>query len=375
MLTAERTDTAGQTEEVEGKRSLVDGFRDPRPPRTTGRRRLLAVLLVVVVVVAGLAVPTVLGYFPSVYQPPVPEDVAFVVDGQDTTVQSYDDQLHTLAALTGIQAPADPAGADQFRRAVAKTLMISTVMDQAESEMNIVIPDTKVRDTVNQQIAQQFGAGPDGYQRFVQSLGQVGTSEGEVLAMLKRNLAATQLIQQVTAGVPRPSDDQLPAEFPKYRDRLGQPEARQLSNIVVADPQTANDVLNRLKAGQPFADVARQSSIDTSTKDQGGSLGELTRDQLQQGYANAAFAAPPGGLFGPVQTTQGWNVGQVVRVRQAVPADYGRVIEQLRSVVWANRKAEVWSTWLRGRIDSDHVRFADAYRPDDPTGLPAVGQQ
>ncbi|NMO92275.1 peptidylprolyl isomerase [Actinomycetospora sp. TBRC 11914] len=351
--------------------SAVEAMRSPKPPRTRLRRVLVGIVIAVATVASALAVPTLMGLFPSVYSPPLPEGAAFAVGNRVVTAAEYDKRLKTIEALYGAQAPADPAGADRFRRDAAKAMAVADVMANAEADRNIVIPDTKVRQQLTDMISAQYGPGPDGEQKFVTALGQVGSSEPEVLDEVRQQYAAAELIKQVTDPVQVPDSD-LPAEFPKYAARLGTPEQRKLSNIVVPTQDQANDILNQLRGGAPFADLARTQSLDGATKAAGGDLGDpVTADKLQQSYAQAAFAAPQGQPFGPVQTSQGWNVGEVTQILPGKPADFAQSQIPLKQAVTNDRKIAAWSSWLQDQLRSQDVRYADAYRPADPDGAPA----
>ncbi|HEY2223822.1 peptidylprolyl isomerase [Actinomycetospora sp.] len=351
--------------------ATVDGFRSPRPPRTRLRRTLVGLIVALVTLVSALAVPTLMGLFPSVYSPPLPADAAFAVKNRVVTVDEYGKRLKTIEALYGAQAPTDPAGADRFRRDTAKAMSVADVMENAEADRNIVIPDTKVRQQLTDMITAQYGPGPDGYQKFTAGLAAVGSSEPDVLDEIRQQYASAELIKQITDPV-QVADSELPAEFPKYAARLGTPEQRRLSNIVVPSQDQANDILAQLKGGAPFADLARTQSLDAATKAAGGDFGQnVTADKLQAPYAQAAFAAPKGQPFGPVQTSQGWNVGLVTDVIPGKPADFAQSQIPLKQAVTTDRKIAAWSSWLENELQSENVRFADPYRPADPDGAPA----
>jgi peptidyl-prolyl cis-trans isomerase C len=351
--------------------STIEKLRSPRPPRTRARRLLLGALVAVVLVVSGLAVPALMGLFPSVYSPPLPSDAAFAVGDRVVTTAEYDKRLKVIEALYGAQAPADPAGADRFRRDSAKAMAVADAMQQAEADRNIVIPDTKVRQQLTDMINAQYGPGPDGYNKFTASLGQLGASEADVLGEIQQQYAAAELIKQVTDPVQVPDSD-LPAEFPKYAARLGAPEQRKLSDIVVPSQDQANDILNQLRGGAQFADLARAQSLDAVTKPAGGDLGApVTADKLQPAFAQAAFAAPQGQPFGPVQTAQGWNVGMVTSIVPGKPADFAQSQIPLKQAVTNDRKIAAWSAWLQDDLAHADIRYADAFRPADPNGSPA----
>lgn len=345
----------------------------PRPPRRGWRRTLVGALVASAVVLSAAAIPVSMGLLPSVYQPPLPDDAAFAIGREVVTVADYDKRVRTLRALYGAQVPGDPAGQDRFRRDASKSMASQKVMEQEMAARNIVIPDTRLRQQLTGMVEAQYGKGPDGYKQFLEGLRQAGSSEPEMLEEIRQQIAMTELVTQVTNEVPEPRDEDLPAEFPKYAEALGVPEQRRLANIVVPSREQAQDIVDQARSGIPFADLARRLSIDGATRDKGGDLGEpVTKDKLQPGYTEAAFAAPQGQVFGPVQSAQGWNVGQVLAVTPGQPASYEESMIPLKSAVWNERKFDHWKQWFEQRLDAAHIRYADAYRPTDGNAPPAA---
>ncbi|WP_433503177.1 peptidyl-prolyl cis-trans isomerase [Pseudonocardia halophobica] len=346
--------------------ALTARVRALRPPATRrGRIVLAAVLAVVLLAGAGGGVWW--------WTTRLPDGVAFRVAGQDVTVADLDQEVQTLSALYGMQVPdrtADPGGYDRFRRDMAKASAIGRVVDAAAAEQHVVVPDKQVQDFLARYISQYFGDGADSRSKFVAALGDAGTSEQAVDRELARQMAASRLFDQVTKDVPAVTDADVDAAFVERKDALATPERRTLSNIVVPDEATATRLKAQIDGGAPFADVARASSADQATKAQGGAIGTLAAAQLEQGFADAAFAAPQGGVFGPVQTTHGWNVGVVTAIQPGAPADPAAVREPLKAQLQAERRNDAWRSFLGARLADAAVRYADDYLPADPDGLP-----
>lgn len=72
--------------------------------------------------------------------------------------------------------------------------------------------------------------------------------------------------------------------------------------------------LDRIRAGESFADLAVELSEDVQTADKGGSLGGwFTRDELDPAFARAAFAMATGEVSEPVLTRFGYHLIKVDR--------------------------------------------------------------
>lgn len=297
----------------------------------------------------------------------LPADAAFRIGDRVVSQEQLNRRVDLLGALYGVQRPGDRSQLDRFDRDTAKAVAVSDVLDQAAAERNVVIPDKVASDQLGKIVEKSF---PGGRQDFVAKLGQLGVSERDVKDEIKRQLANAKLFESVTKDVPGVDDAELRRSFDQRRAQMVTSEQRHLRNIVVPDQNAAAVARQRVDSGEDFAAVAGETSVDQSTKAQGGDLGTVTAEQLDPGYAKVAFGAASGTTFGPVQTSSGWNVGQVAAVTPGTPLSFDQVKDQLRERLEAERKSARWNDWLTVRIRSADVEYADRYRPAHPDSAP-----
>lgn len=328
-------------------------------PAELGIRLLIAVLTPVFFV--AVAVSVVVGLTE------LPAGVALRVGGIDVTEQDLRVQLRAMKALYGVQAP--PSGdqrRDGFNRAAARSVALTAVLDQAITAHHIEITDQVARQSLDETIDRSYG--PGGRDAFVKLLGNVGASEREVLAEIRRHLALARLFEVVTSTLPAVTDADLRREYDRHPDRATAQEQRHLRNIVVDDEQRAAHTAAEARAGVDFAILVSRYSLDRATRDAGGDLGPVTRDLLDDNYAREAFGATVGAVFGPVKTPQGWNVGQVVEVHAARPLSYDEAKEGLRTRLMSQRADTRWREFISDELARANVRYADKYRPEPTTG-------
>lgn len=332
------------------------------------RARIVAGVLAVIAVpllVVGLTT------FIAVKATALPSGVALRVDGVDITKEEVAKQTNVLTLLYGIQAPEDPAAFDQFRRNAAQTTALDRILDRAAVEKGIGVSDKAAADTLNRVILSGGALGPE---RFNVALTASGVNHQDLLQEIKRQSLSQQLYQKVIeqSGAQQPvTDDEVRRYYEEHRAEMVRLETRHLRNIVVGSQQDADRVLQEARTGADFADLARRYSQDPTTKSQGGDLGFRNRTVFEDEYANAAFSAAPGSLFGPVQASRGWNVGQVLEVQPQVPLNLPDIAEALRAEI-AQRKVEMaWQAWSEQRFEQAHVEYADDYRPANPKAISA----
>ncbi len=132
-------------------------------------------------------------------------------------------------------------------------------------------------------------------------------------------------------------------------------------HILLENEADALDVIEALRGGESFAELARAVSADTGSGAQGGELGWSPAGGFVTPFAQAVTDAPLGEIVGPVQTEFGWHVIQV-RGRELRPVS-AREGEQL--------KDQQFAAWLSDRRSAEDVKVEIApiwvdFVPADP---------
>jgi peptidyl-prolyl cis-trans isomerase D len=167
----------------------------------------------------------------------------------------------------------------------------------------------------------------------------VKIDQAEIKAFYDKNLAAFQTPEQAKIEYLQLTLDALlagvsidPADLKKqYEANLKQystEEERTVAHVLIpvkpdaseadraAAKKQAEDVLAKAKANPAkFGDLAREFSKDPGSAQQGGDLGTFARGAMVKAFEDAAFAAKPGDIVGPVLTDFGWHVIKVNGVK------------------------------------------------------------
>jgi parvulin-like peptidyl-prolyl isomerase len=85
------------------------------------------------------------------------------------------------------------------------------------------------------------------------------------------------------------------------------PDKVHCAHILVKSESEAKAVLERLKKGEKFGNVAEQVSRCPSGK-KGGDLGTFTRGKMVKEFETAAFALQKGQVSGIVKTQFGYHI-------------------------------------------------------------------
>ncbi len=119
-------------------------------------------------------------------------------------------------------------------------------------------------------------------------------------------------------------------------------------HILVKTEDEAKALIERAKAGEDFATLARENSIGPSAS-RGGDLGYFAREAMVPEFADAAFALEVGSITDkPVKTQFGWHVIKLEDRRDIAPPSFEDSRDKLR--------AQVAQTAVRELLDGLRIK-------------------
>lgn len=142
------------------------------------------------------------------------------------------------------------------------------------------------------------------YEKYMDHLAENGINEADLRSYFKAALYKEKLIDRIRAEVPN-IEDQVSAR-----------------HILVAEKETAEEILGRLKEGDDWEELAAEYSEDEYSKDRGGDLGWFTYGMLVPEFADVAFNTPIDEISDPVETSYGWHLIQVLEHEERPISDY-----------------------------------------------------
>lgn len=163
------------------------------------------------------------------------------------------------------------------------------------------------------------------------------TVKQEIEAAIERILEGAWLGR---VAVPKVTDETIQDLYNRTYGTQGTVDEVRARHILVETEAEARKIIDELRKGADFAAIARTVSRDPDGKN-GGDLGFFRRDQVWPGFADLAFALPPGQVANnPVRNEFGWHVVQVTERRQVAPPALADVKDQLRRTLIAQSVAD-----------------------------------
>jgi parvulin-like peptidyl-prolyl isomerase len=290
-----------------------------------------------------------------------PAIATLVISGERTDTLGSDQfnaNLHRLNSMFP-DVMADPDQEASIRREIVKQFVVEQLV-MAEAER--VGVEVSAQDIDVRLAAYRNSFSSD--EEFRTESERFGRSETDLVEQFHVELTRTAVSDMVEARTPQPAT----SEVDEYRTSLAEKLLAQHILFMVGETITADDrdelttkalaVLDSVRSGVNFGDLARRHSDDVGTAQVGGELPWFRRGQMVEGFEKAAFVleAPGDVTDHLVETTYGYHI---IRLIDRSTDDLISV-DSARSLLWRQhvRKAE------RDHLDKLHEGAEIRVNPD-----------
>ena len=298
----------------------------------------------------------------------VPAGAIAVVGGQEIPKAEYDRLLAAAEKTYKAREQAFPeAGTPEFaqlRNAIVRNLVETTQFEIAAQELGIEITDKEIDERLDQ-LKEQYFEGDE--QRYKDELEAQGLTEEQVRSDLETRLLSEKVFEKVTSEV-EVTDEEIQKYYDENKAQFETPASREVRHILVKSKAKADALHRQLENGANFAQLAKENSTDTASKEQGGKF------TAQQGatvapFDKVAFGLETGELSEPVKTQFGWHI--IEAVGDATPKasqELSEVEEQIQTTLLEekrNTRINEWVEELRKRFE-DQIGYAPGFAPPPP---------
>jgi peptidyl-prolyl cis-trans isomerase SurA len=260
--------------------------------------------------------------------------VVAVVGNQPILGSQVDEEIFSRQSQ-GLQLPKDEPGLMALRKSVAQSIVDEEILIQeAQRDTSIKVTDQEISDGVEQQIKKVRGnfsneadyaaelrkAGfqtPDEYRRWLGDQQRRAAYQNRLMDKLRSDGKLKPVI---------PTDKEMRAFFESQKGNLEKRPATVSFRQVIVAPvaslgakerafQLADSIAQALRKGGDFAVAAKRFSMDSGSRELGGSLNWFRRGAMVPEFERVAFALKPGTISDPVETPFGYHVIQVQRTQ------------------------------------------------------------
>ena len=290
-------------------------------------------------------------------------NVVATVNRTPITSQELDDAVNSLLPRAYGHRQLSEARTAEIKKEVLEDLIQKELLYQEAKRENIHVSPQEI-EAEAAKIRKRFSSEKE----FSAALKKNGLTPEKVRSGVERFLAVRKVSAMAVDSKVEIQEQDLVNYYEKNRQKFILPEERGIRQILIAvDPggsdkdweaglKKADEIFKKIKAGGNFAELARISSDDKFTRDQGGSLGFIPRGRMQvEELEETAFALEAGQVSSPVKTIYGYFILKVDGIKPSRPLTFSEVNkdllrEELRNQVLEKRRRQ-WLEELRAKAE------------------------
>jgi peptidyl-prolyl cis-trans isomerase SurA len=271
----------------------------------------------------------------------VVEKIAAVVG--DDIVLSSEVEEHAAPFMQEISAIQNAnqraARASQLRREILDRLVDERLIIQQAAELKLSVSSEDVDRSI-EQIKKENGGLTDA--QLAGELAKAGQTMASYRAEIKKQILRYRVLNIAVGSKVTVSDNDVQSYYDGHMKSGDHVQVR-ASHIFFSLPENADavtlkakekqsrEVLERAKAGEDFAKLAKEFSQDPATREEGGDLGYFGRDMLPKAIEEMVFSMKVGEVRGPVRADRGFHVIKLVDRRSKEVKPLADVREELRA--------------------------------------------
>jgi peptidyl-prolyl cis-trans isomerase C len=277
--------------------------------------------------------------------PPQIPDVLARVNGEKIERWEFDNAVKRMEARAG--GPVPPDKRDEVLRGVLDQLVAYHLLAQESRARKLAIAAADV-DARLAEIRKTFPT----EEAFTQGIAAQGLTVDQLKAQAKTSLEVAKLIDTEVNSKVAVQDAEVSTYYQQNLERFKQGDSVRAAHILIGMPQNATAeqkaeartkaaaVLKTIKAGGDFATLARASSQDTGSAQNGGDLGFFPKGQMTPAFEEAAFKLKPGTVSGLVETPFGFHIIKVSERRAPRTAPFTEASGQIKEFLMQGQREQ-----------------------------------
>lgn len=286
-------------------------------------------------------------------------DKIATVNGKDILKDEYEREISRIknqaSAQGGQIAESEMA---QIKKQIIDNLIDMELLYQTSIEKGVAINQASIDDEWAK-VTSRYPEEKD----LKKALDDLKVTEDIIKAQIRKGLAVNTFINQNFVEKTVIPESEAKAYYDNNAERFNKPESVRASHILIKVEPTADEtkkkaaraeiekIQTRLKAGEDFAAVAKETSQDTGSGAKGGDLGLFTRGQMVKPFEDAAFALAQGAVSDIVETDFGYHLIKVTEKQAAGKYSFDEVKVNLTKYLKETKIKKDLSDFVKGLRD------------------------
>ncbi|WP_090841023.1 peptidylprolyl isomerase [Alkalicoccus daliensis] len=169
---------------------------------------------------------------------------------------------------------------------------------------------------------------------------------GMTLESFEEEIEKYTLVEKMIGPDIEVTDEEIKTYFEENKANYEQQEEVEASHILVEDKEEAENIVEKLEAGEDFAELASEYSTDASNAENGGELGFFGKGAMVEAFEEKAFSMEAGEISEPVETEFGYHIIHVTDKKEAQEASLEENESDIRELLVNEAVNQQYPVWL-----------------------------
>ncbi len=246
------------------------------------------------------------------------DGVAAIIENHIVLKSDLAQMVNMAVVQNRIDPTKDEEGYIKIQNSVLQSMIDQKIMLEMAEKDSIVVGEKEVNQALDQQI-QMFISQTGGEKKAEKALGQsLKDFRREFWYDMQERLISEKYQQQLIGSISITREGVL-SFYKIYKDSLPSfPMQAKVRHLLIPIKPSENekektvlqlnDIKDKIIKGNSFSEMAVKHSEDPGSKENGGSLGWVSRGSLVKEFETAAFTAKIGEIIGPIETEFGFHI-------------------------------------------------------------------
>lgn len=237
---------------------------------------------------------------------------------------------------------------DYAKEELLNSIIDETILIKNAADLGIAVSQEQI-DKQIESIKLNF----ESDEKYKEYLSSQGITEEYLINNIRKRIITNNLASDITKSIDIP-EDELKEAYESIKESLYSVKA---SHILMENKDEALKVLERVKAGEDFNELAFEFSIDPSAKENKGELGYFGPGAMVPEFEQAAFSLEPGQTSNLVQTDYGYHI---IKVEDKRTLAFAEVKEQLKQQMLPDKQNEFLSSYFQDlKAKTDVIKYVE----------------
>ena len=233
------------------------------------------------------------------------------------------------------------------KKDLVNNMIEQKILEQKANEFKIFPNNDEINEGVKKQIdsmVSYYGSEKE----LDNKLKESGLTQDILKDLIKNKIIEEKVYEYVGKNVTA-SDEEMKKYYEENKSTMTEKvNTMEVAHILVDGEEEAKAIKSRLNDGEKFDKLAKEKSIDTSSKDKGGNLGEIVYNNpdYDSVFIKAAMSLKVGEISEPVKTSKGYEIIKILKKSEYPIKSFDKMKNQIKDTITNIKKDKLYDDTL-----------------------------